>query len=206
MTRPLPTLLLLAGCARNPAPTLEQYRLDYAPPAAEGQRLPAILRVALFDVADLYNRDAIAWRRGEHEMGTYAAHRWMTTPPRMVTDLLARDLSAAEGFEAVLQGVVPLAADYELTGYVERFEELVDGRNCAAALDVRLLLVRVGGAAAPLFQRSYTTVAPCEGGGPEGFVAAMSGALQAVSAAARQDVHAAAAADLQAAPAITGAP
>lgn len=178
---------------RSPTPTVRRFAIAYGAPTPGADPLPVRVRVALLDVADVYNREGIVYRDGAQEMGTYSGFRWMTTPPRMVTDLLTRDLAATEVYAAVVTGGVPVSAGYVLGGTVERMEEAQEPEGCVAQLDLRLVLT---GPTDLLFQRPYRASVPCAGHGPEAFAAAMSVAMAHLSRAVRADVYAAIRADV----------
>jgi ABC-type uncharacterized transport system auxiliary subunit len=163
--------------------------------------LPVVLRVDTLGVNAAYNRDGIAWREGPFQMGTSPAHRWMATPPRMIADLLARDLAASGRYEAVVQTVAGVSTDYALGGEIELLEADVRGQGCAARLVLRVLLVRSGREPQALLQKRYEAEEACRASGPDGFVAAMSEAVRDVSAAVQRDVYDAVSRDLEREPA-----
>jgi ABC-type uncharacterized transport system auxiliary subunit len=191
--------LLLCGCVgslRVPAPEVREYRLDYSPPAINSTPLPVVLHVSRFRAAAAYARQPIVYRDGAYATGTYFYHRWIANPASLLADLLARDLAASGLYRAIQQGASILAADYELVGEVDEFEERLSREGCRAHLSLRILLIRTRATDNPVvMQRSYVAGEPCESRTPEAFVAAMSRAVQDVSARLQQDVYAAIASD-----------
>lgn len=190
----------LCGCVGSlkvPAPEVREYRLDYISPAINSTPLPAVLHVSRFRAAAVYARQPIVYRDGAYATGTYFYHRWIANPANMLADLLARDLAASGLYRAVQQGASMLPADYELGGEVDEIEERVDKEGCRAHLKLRVLLIRSRAKDNPLVMRqSYVAEAPCPSRTPEAFVAAMSRAVQDVSARLQRDVYDAIAHDL----------
>ena len=195
-------MLLLAGCVRlsQPAPRIQEYRLDYEPPVLAGRTLPVTLRVHSFGIAAIYDRETIVYRDGTHSTGRYFYHRWSTNPRDMMADVLARDLAASGVYRAVLQG--PGApADYELSGMVEEFEERPAGEDCTAHLRLRVTLARARArAASPIvWQATYTGDEPCPCNDAPALAAAMSRGLARMSATLQDELYSAIAADTSAA-------
>lgn len=194
-------LASLPGCITlgRPAPPVRDYLLEYEPPAVAHERLPVVLRVAPFTVAPMYAGPGIVYRAAAHRIGTYTYDRWATEPSAMIADLLARDFASSGVYEAVLHGPSLLRSDYELSGEVEELGER-DSSGCVARVQLRLLLRRSGRARegkAVLFQRPYQAEEPCRENDAPQLVAAMSRAMQRISAQVQEDVYAAIAADAQ---------
>jgi ABC-type uncharacterized transport system auxiliary subunit len=189
----------LAGCIqlRTPAPTMQDYRLDYPPPQMEGRPLPVVLQIAPLGVAAIYDRDAIVYREGTYSTGTYLDSRWSTNPGSMVTDLLARDFSDSRLYRAVQMGPSLLVGDYQVGGEIELIEEEPNAGGCAARLRLRMLVARLrpGKGDPVLLQRAYTGEEPCPCNQPRAVVAAMSQGLAKISAQLQRDAYDAIAAD-----------
>lgn len=185
--------LLLCGCLGSikvPAPDMHDYRLDYPPPVVSGTPLPVVLQLARFRTAAAYAREAIVYRRGDYETGTYPYHRWVANPSSMIADLLARDFSASGLYRAVQQGASLLLADYELGADIDEIEERIATGGCTAHLSMRVLFFRTRAVESPvLLREAYVVDEPCTATGPEALVGAMSRALQQISERVQRDVY-----------------
>jgi ABC-type uncharacterized transport system auxiliary subunit len=108
----------------------------------------------------------------------------------MITDLIARDLTAAHAVAVVLQAPSALPADYELSAQIESLEERNDGQGCSAHLRLRVLLVRAPsrGARRAVLQEELWADEKCTSGDPASFAEAMSRAVQSVSAQLRSTI------------------
>jgi ABC-type uncharacterized transport system auxiliary subunit len=194
----LSLLMVLAGCFSLTAesPRLREYTLAYQPPALGLTPLPVVLRVAPFQVASAYGGQGIIYRDGPYDIGSYPYDHWITDPGSMVTDLLARDLSASGAYRLVQQAPSLLPSDYELGGWIGEIEErLSDG--CSAHLRLRIAVRRLRGSRdRVVLNRTYSADRPCNGKSTAGTVAAMSEALEELSGELQRDVHEAIAGDL----------
>ena len=190
----------LAGCPqlRVPAPTMHDYRLDYAPPQVGGRPLAVVLQIAPLAVAAMYDREAIVYREGTYSTGTYPDSRWSTNPGSMVTDLLARDFSDSGLYRAVQLGPSLLAGNYHVGGEIEEIEEEPSAGGCAAHLRLRMLVARLrpGKGDPVLLQHAYTGEEPCPCNQPRALVAAMSQGLAKISAQLQREAYDAIAADM----------
>jgi len=188
-------LVGVAGCFKltAPPPAIQEYRLEYPPPSISGQPLPVVLDIAPFGSAAAYNRAAIVYRTSAYEMGTYFYERWITYPANMITDLLARDFTRSGFYRAVQQGASALPSDYSLSGEVDEIEERDYSKGCSAHLELQVLLFRSRPLLRPrvVLQKAYSADEPCSESTAEGFVAAMSKALESISAQVQRDVYAA---------------
>ena len=187
------TVTLIGGCFRlsQPAPQVRSYRLDYRPPAVTDTTLPVILRVATLAVAAIYDRESIAYRRGEYSTAFDFYNRWSANPGSMLADLLARDLGASGAYRAVQRSPSLLRSDYQLSGEVEAIEERITDGACSAHLQVRVLLVRVipGAGDALALQQTYSADKPCTCGDTAALAAAMSEALRTISVQLQHGVY-----------------
>jgi len=173
----------LAACGGLVArPQLHTYRLAYLPPAASPPRLAGTVRVMPFGIAATYDSQSFVYRESPYDIAVDPYHQWIAAPAAMITDLVARDLAAADAFAAVLQAPSALPASYELSGWIETFEER-DDAGCVAHVRLRALFVRVPprGAREVLFEESLTGDEACTAGDPDAFAAAMSRAVQRLS-------------------------
>jgi ABC-type uncharacterized transport system auxiliary subunit len=181
----LAAALLLAGCAAlKAAPQVRTFRLAYPPPEpSAGSALPATVRVLPFGIASAYDSQSFLYRTGAHDVGIDYYNRWVGNPAPMITDLVERDLAASKAVTAVVQTPSALPADYELSGYIETFEERDAGSAGTAHLRLRIVVVRVApqGPRYVVRQGNYTAEAPCTPADPESYAAAMSSAVQQVS-------------------------
>jgi len=176
----LPLLLAACGALRSRPPE-QTYRMAYAPPAPAGG-VPATLRVLPFGIAAAYDRMGFVYREGPYDVGVDNYHRWIADPAAMITDLVARDLAAADAFQAVLQSPSALPATYELSGWIETLEER-DDEGCKAHIRLRALFVHITerGARQVLFEDSLTSDEPCTAGDASTFAGSMSRAVQQLS-------------------------
>lgn len=185
-------LVSLSGCVHlsQPAPAIHDYRLDYSSPPITGTPLPVTLGLPSWRVGAVYDRDVIVYRDGEHATGTYFYNRWSANPGDMVADLLARDFADSGLYRAVQRGSSLLPIDYQLTGSIEAIEERIGSTGCAAHLAVRVLLVHAGGGRDPVpLKKAYAQEEPCACNRARALAAAMSRALQRISAELQQDAY-----------------
>jgi uncharacterized lipoprotein YmbA len=190
----------LVGCVRlaQPAPSVQDYRIDYAPPVVEGRAPMAVtVRVPPFGVSAIYDRQAMVYRTDTYATGAYVYERWSANPGSMLADLLARDLAASGVYRAVQQGPSILPSDYQLTGQIEEMEERVGPQGCAAHLHVRLLLLRTRATRRDpvVLRASYDEEAECACNDAGALAAAMSRVAERIASQLEHDVYEAIAAD-----------
>lgn len=186
-------MVLAAGCVRlrQPAPAIQDYRLDYPPRTVAGQALPLIVRFLPLRVAAIYDREAIVYRDGPYSTGTYAYSRWSANPGSIVGDLLARDLAASGLYRAVQYGPSVLASDYQLSGEIQEIDERIAPEGCAAHLQLHVLLLQMrSGHSDPVcLDRVYAGDDPCACNNPRALAEAMSRVLENISSQLQQQVH-----------------
>ncbi|MGD9764040.1 MAG: ABC-type transport auxiliary lipoprotein family protein [Candidatus Binatia bacterium] len=176
---------LLAACSALPpadAPPIRTYRIDYPVPPPAPVTAPFTLRVIPFGTAATYDRPGFIYRTATYDFGIDFYNRWAVAPGSMLTDLVARDIAAAQLVRAVLQAPSAIPTDYELHGEIEEFEERDTGGG-AAHLRMRAFLVQVPrtGPRTVVVNEIIEIDEPCRPGDPESFTAAMSRAAQRAS-------------------------
>ncbi len=142
----LATLMLLAvfavGCGSVRYPRIYMLDLDGRVPAASAR--PAslgALAVGDFACPDYLCDGRIMYRPTRTEVGYYQYHRWATPPRRMITDSIADRIRARGAFIAVEPLQHAVGATYVLTGRIERLEEVDDGREVQAVVEISAQLV-----------------------------------------------------------------
>jgi ABC-type uncharacterized transport system auxiliary subunit len=140
-----PSMTLVAvfavGCASVRYPTT--YTLDLrgtaAAPAQRG--VLGALVVRDFSCPDYLSDGRIVYRPTRTEVGYYEYHRWATTLRRMVTDSVADRIRTRVVFGSVQSTKNAAGATYVLTGAIDRLEEVDDGRDVQAVVQLSAQLV-----------------------------------------------------------------
>jgi len=141
----LPSMTLVAvfavGCASVRYPTT--YTLDLNAAAAAAARSPALgaLAVRDFTCPDYLADGRIVYRPTGTEVGYYEYHRWAMTLRRMITDSIAGRIRNRGAFGSVESARNAAGVTYVLTGAIERLEEVDDGRNVQAVVELSAQLV-----------------------------------------------------------------
>ena len=190
------TATLLAGCALGggkAAVMIEQYALEYAPPAPRNLApADAAIRVDRFSVDQIFNSVRIVYRAKPYSFDDYAYHRWRANPGDMIGDCLLRDLRHSGLFRSVFSCRDMEDIPMVLKGGVGEFFEADEGGGRRAVLSVHLMLVDLS-AREPggrlVFQKNYRFEEPVVEKTVPGFVRAMSRAVEKLSAQAVGDVH-----------------
>jgi len=188
-------LLLTAACtpAKSPGRAFEYYTLEYASPVF-GNRPPfnELVTVERFSSAPAFNTTAMVYRSAPSVLNTYTFHRWKSSPPEMVTDLVLRDLRQSGLFKAVFSGYDEVDARFVLQGRPEEFLEIEDrgSRKALLSLDITLLeRSRRDAAGSVIFQKTYRALEPLESQTPVALARAMSRAMEQVSRQATSDIY-----------------
>lgn len=191
---PLLAVLLAAGCVRLTQPYVETtfYTLEYPPPVfSDLQPLPVTLRLERFAVSPVYDTDRIIYRDRAHTRNAYAYHRWRTRPGNLVRDLLLRDLTRSNLFQAVVADAIG-RSDYILTGIIEEILEWDGEGEFQAVLTVSISLLEGRGVNdRVLLQRTFSARKPSASRDPHAVVEAMSQAMASISEHIVRDLHAA---------------
>jgi ABC-type uncharacterized transport system auxiliary subunit len=134
--------VLEAGCAGVRYPRTYVLDLD-APAAAAAPARPAragTVAVRDFAYADYLGDGRIVYRPTRTEVAYYEYHRWAMSLRRMITDSFAGRLRGMAAFTRV-DALRSANTDYVLTGAIERLEEVDDGREVQAVVELSAQLV-----------------------------------------------------------------
>jgi ABC-type uncharacterized transport system auxiliary subunit len=186
---------MLSGCGKPPV-MVYKHLLEYpSPELPRLSQVPEGLKVELFSVAQAFNTPDMVYRPNSYQSETYRYHRWRVNPGQLVTDFLLRDLRQSGLFKAIFAYDRTVKTRFQLEGAVEEFQEVDTGDVWTAVLAVNITLLdttkeeitqRV------LFQKNYRAAESIIHRTPQGLVAAMSQAMQKMSASIISDVHQAA--------------
>jgi ABC-type uncharacterized transport system auxiliary subunit len=173
--------LAAAGCGGK-VPATHYYLLDYQVPLADsaGGGTSATAKIALgiegFSTQPVYRDRRIAYRVSEHEVVYYPYRYWAASPGDLVADQLADHVRKSRLFASVEVAPYGHPPDWVLSGHVERFEEMMVGKQPMAGLDltVRLESVKTG----ELFwEDAISSRKPVTGNSADKIAAAMSQAM-----------------------------
>jgi uncharacterized lipoprotein YmbA len=143
----LPSMMLVAafaaGCGTVRYP--RTYTLDLAAAAVTPPPRPPLdaLAVRDFSCPDYLSDGRIVYRPTSTEVGYYEYHRWALNVRRMITDSIAGRIRAAGPFGSVDSVQRHADARYVLTGAIERLEEVDDGRDVQAVVQISAQLVDI---------------------------------------------------------------
>ncbi len=186
-------LALIAGCLGRTKPPyiMDQYTLDYEPPAVVAQQpVDELIRVERFAVAPAFNSNSMVIRKGQYRFDTYTYSRWRVNPADMVTGFALRDITRAGIFKGTYSWCDSDLSRYILEGYIDEFCE----SSGKGLLSVRVTLVDTK-AENPVeqvvFQRQYTHSAPMDDSSPDALAAALSAAMKEISLKLVADIGAA---------------
>jgi ABC-type uncharacterized transport system auxiliary subunit len=108
------------------------------PPSTNAQ--PITVLIGHIGSPEILQGDAIAYRTGPNEIGTYDYHHWAEPPARMVKVMLVRRLRSSGKYQSVAELGSSAAGDFVLQGRLYDFEE-VDSGGIAALVSMEFELV-----------------------------------------------------------------
>jgi ABC-type uncharacterized transport system auxiliary subunit len=134
--------LAVAGCGsvRYPA----HYILSFEPPSPQAARPGhggGTLAIRELHCPDYLCEGRIAYRPTPSEVAFYQYHRWAVSPRTMIAQRLAEDVRAGSLFASVSDDESHVAADFVLTGAIERFEEVDEARSVTAVCTISAQLL-----------------------------------------------------------------
>jgi ABC-type uncharacterized transport system auxiliary subunit len=134
--------LVLAGCGSVRYPT--SYVLNLPPQAPRpAQSNGALGPVAIreFRCPEYLCEGRIVYRPAPEEVGFYESHRWAMNPRQAITQYLEDYLRAQSLFKSVTIHERGSETAYVLSGNIERFEEVDEGRDVHAVCTISAQLL-----------------------------------------------------------------
>ncbi len=134
--------LVLAGCGSVHYPT--SYVLNFPPPAPQpapsnGSLGPVAIRE--FRCPEYLCEGRIVYRPSPEEVAFYEYHRWAMDPRQAITQYLEDGLRAQSLFQSVTVHERGSETAYVLSGNIERFEEVDQGRDVHAVCTISAQLL-----------------------------------------------------------------
>lgn len=168
----------LTGCGGARPNHYYTLQLPAPPPAPQSSAAtyPVSLLVANVAAPHLYREDAIVYRMGTVQMGTYEYHRWVEPPTEMLRTLLIRVLRNSDRYASVQELRTRARGDYILRGRLYHFEE-VSGPPLSAQVSLELTLVEVKSDAV-VWSKLYSSEEPVQGKNVEDVVEALNRGAQ----------------------------
>jgi ABC-type uncharacterized transport system auxiliary subunit len=176
-------------------PVKQYYVLNFVPSAMTDGRLspspyPFTLRLKELDIEEAYARPQIVYRQSPFELLYYNYKMWAVKPNRMVTDLILKQLAAANLVSHVVQRYdEEFNPDYELTGTVEAMEEYDSDQIWFAHLAIRFSLARLSDGVV-LYSRQFDNRKRVFRYSPEAVVQELSATLEFIMVQALHDMDA----------------
>jgi cholesterol transport system auxiliary component len=167
-----------AGLQAPPAQPVSTYLLDARPQAAPAARIPAgpALSVSVPRARAGFDGPQMAYASRPHELGHFAAHRWVDAPARMLAPLLAQALEGAGCWRAVVQAPSAAAAELRLDTELVRLVQDFTVRPSRVQLTLRAELIDTASKRV-LAVRELDEVEPAPSDDPYGGVVAANRAL-----------------------------
>ena len=134
--------LVLAGCGSVRYP--RSYVLNFPPPTphaalSNGALGPVAIRE--FGCPEYLCEGRIVYRPSPDEVAFYEYHRWAMNPPQAITQYVEGGLRAQSLFQSVTVHERLSEAAFVLSGNIERFEEVDQGRDVRAVCTISAQLL-----------------------------------------------------------------
>jgi ABC-type uncharacterized transport system auxiliary subunit len=189
----LSAILFVTGCGARSTYVVQQYLVDYSPPALAGlARANEVIRLESFSTAQSFASTAMLYRRSPLELSSYSRERWRVMPCDMVTDFLLRDLRNSGTFTTVLAYEDPGGDWYVVTGTVVEFLEVdgSDGPRARLSVDATLLDTTQREITKRfVFQKTYTVEEAMQEKSARALAESMSVAMKKFSGELMADIH-----------------
>jgi len=123
-------VLLVGGCGGGRP--IRYYTVEVPPaPEPSTSKNPVTLLIGRISSPEILQGEAIVYRSGPNEIGTYDYHHWAEPPVLMVKVSLIRRLRASGKYQSVAELGSSAQGDYVLQGRLYDFEEVDTGRMAA---------------------------------------------------------------------------
>ena len=128
---PIGLMLATLGACGGGRP-IRYYTVETPAAAAPSTSVyPITILIGHIGSPEILQTDAIAYRSGPNEIGTYDYHHWAEPPVRMVKVALVRRLRASGKYQSVGELGSSVQGDYVLQGRLYDFEEVDTGSIAA---------------------------------------------------------------------------
>ena len=174
--------LVLAGCGSVRYPT--SHILSFAPPvphAAPSNGALGPVAIREFRCPEYLCEGRIAYRPSPEEVAFYEYHRWAMDPRQAITQYMEDGLRAQSLFRSVTVHERGSETAYVLSGNIERFEEVDEGREVHAVCTISAQLLDTQTRSVVWSQTESETV-PVEKRDIAGVVGSLSVAARTVAA------------------------
>ena len=161
----------LSGCGSGPRIRYYTTQVPAAPDAAMNAHAPSLL-VARISGPGILQDGPIAYRAGEHGIGTYAYHRWEEPPVEMLRLSLIRTLRDTGEYSSVTTLGSESEGLFVVRGRLYNFEEVDTASSITAlvSMDFELIDRKTGQV---VWSHFYSQSEPVQGKGIPEVVAAM---------------------------------
>lgn len=133
-------LALLSGCGSGRP--IHYYTVEFpVTPAPSTSVYPITILIGHIGSPELLKEEAIAYRSGPNEIGTYDYHHWVEPPVHLVEVNLIRRLRASGKYQSVSELGSSAVGDYILQGRLYDFEEVDAGGSIAALVSMEFELI-----------------------------------------------------------------
>jgi len=133
--------LALSACGSARYPAYYTLHLEPSIHAPASERGIGSLTIKELQCPDYLCEGRIVYRPAPAEVGFYQHHRWAVSPRAMIAQYLAERVRARSLFVSVSGDESRVAADFALSGTLERLEEVDDARQVAAVCSIAAQLV-----------------------------------------------------------------
>ena len=173
--------LVLTGCGSVRYPT--SYVLNFPPPSPQAAPSNGTLGpVAIRELRcpEYLCEGRIAYRTSPEEVASYEYHRWAMDPRQAITQYLEERLRAQSLFNSVAVHERGSEAAYVLSGNIQRFEEVDQGRDVRAVctISAQLLDTRTKSV---VWSHTASETVPVEKRDIRGVVSSLSAAAQSAA-------------------------
>jgi ABC-type uncharacterized transport system auxiliary subunit len=134
-------VLTISACGSARYPAHYVLHFEPSPQASSAARGRGTLAIKELRCRDYLCDDRIVYRPTPAEVGFYEHHRWAARPGAMIADYVAERVRARSLFASVSGDEARTAADFVLSGTVERFEEVDADRGVTALCTVSAQVV-----------------------------------------------------------------
>ena len=132
-------IAFLSGCGGGRP--IHYYTVVLPPtPEPSTSTYPITVLIGHIGSPEILQDDAIAYRSGPNEIGTYDYHHWAEPPVHMVKVMLVRQLRSSGKYQSVADLSSSAVGDYVLQGRLYDFEE-ADAGGIAALVSMEFELV-----------------------------------------------------------------